>query len=177
MCAADGGAGASVVINNGYDAATRRLDVTVSGALCKVDYSTLMLTVLVKESGMIDYQKDYYKTFEGWSEFRHTNAVRAFLTRADGDTVKVDDTRHYTATYSLTLGNGWKAENCMVVAFLSEGFSPVVQVDEKPVVSDNKQWLIADGTLTVAADGTWVLDAHTLNGSSLRLKGVKAIQY
>lgn len=308
---------ASVIITNKYNASTRQLDVTVTGALCRAYSQNLMLTVLVKESGMIDYQQDYDNTFEGWEQFRHANAVRVFLSNEKGDTVLVDGTRHYKATYSTTLRGEWKAENCMVVAFLSEGFSPVVQVDEKPVVSGtkggsdlvhggitaaavpdyypepdavtgasvftgkseieitttrafkfsagnttiwniegyneselvtiqngvfipyfylslytaengttitpgtykvnsscaawtvlagyrddnkqsiegsmflfaeytnfkngtlryNKQWLIADGTLTVAADGTWVLDAHTLNGSSLRLKGVKAIQY
>ena len=47
---------ASVVLENSYDASTRQLKVHVSGALAKDDYPALKLTVLVKESGMIDYQ-------------------------------------------------------------------------------------------------------------------------
>ncbi len=126
---------ASVVIDNTYDPATRQLNVTVSGALCKEDYPALQLTVLVKESGMIDTQKDYYYTFNGWEQFRHTNAVRLYLSNAKGDAISVDSTRHYTATYTATLNDQWVPENCMVVAFLSEAFKPVIQAEQQPVVA------------------------------------------
>lgn len=125
---------ASVVINNTYDPQTRQLNVNVSGAICKEDYPALQLTVLVKESGMIDTQQDYYNTFEGWAEFRHANAVRVFLSAAKGDAVNVDASRHYSATYTTTLNSKWVPENCMIVAFLSEAFQPVVQVEQQPVV-------------------------------------------
>lgn len=126
---------ASVVIDNTYDPATRQLNVTVSGALCKEDYPALQLTVLVKESGMIDTQEDYYYTFGGWEQFRHTNAVRLYLSDAKGDAISVDSTRHYTATYTATLNDQWVPENCMVVAFLSEAFKPVIQAEQQPVVA------------------------------------------
>ena len=129
---------ASVVIANTYDASSRQLTVKVSGALCYENYPQLYLTVLVKESGMIDYQKDYYDTFEGWEEFRHTNAVRAILSEPKGDALDVDATRHYNAEYTLTLDSKWNAENCMVVAFLSEAFKPVVQAEQAPVVAGTK---------------------------------------
>lgn len=126
---------ASVVIRNCYDEASRKLTVTVSGALCREDYPSLQLTVLLKESGMIDTQSDYYYTYEGWEQFRHTNAVRAYMTLPKGDSLTIDSTRHYTATYSTTLKTQWVPENCMVVAFLSEAFKPVVQAEEAPVVA------------------------------------------
>lgn len=129
---------ASVEIANSYDAASRKLNVHVSGALAKSDYPTLKLTVLVKESGMVDYQQDYYATFEGWEEFRHANAVRAYLTSATGNAISVDETRHYAADLSVTLKDGWVPENCMVVAFLTEDFKPVVQVEQAPVVAGSK---------------------------------------
>ncbi len=128
---------ASVVLENSYDASTRQLKVHVSGALAKDDYPALKLTVLVKESGMIDYQEDKIYSFAGWKEFRHANAVRAFLTDAKGDVVTVKKNR-YSADYTLTLNNKWVAENCMVVAFLSEEFKPVVQAEEAPVVAGSK---------------------------------------
>lgn len=128
----------SVRIANTYDPSSRQLKVKVSGAFCDENYPVLHLTVLVKESGMIDYQSDYYDTFEGWEEFRHTNAVRAILSEVKGDIIDVDTTRHYIAEYALTLDQDWKAENCMVVAFLSESFKPVVQVEQAPVVSGTK---------------------------------------
>ena len=126
---------ASVCIDNQYNPETRKLTVTVSGALCKADYPALSLTVVIKESGMIDTQSDYYETFEGWSEFRHCNAVRAFLTNAKGNAVTVDETRHYKAVYTTTLNAKWVPENCMVVAFLGESFKPIIQVEEAPVVA------------------------------------------
>lgn len=129
---------ASVNIQNTYDPSSRNLKVTVSGALCKQDFPLLNLTVMVKESGMIDTQADNYNTFKGWKEFRHANAVRAFLTEAKGDEVFVDSTRHYKAEYTLTLNDTWVPENCMVVAFLSEEFQPVVQAAQKPVVAGSK---------------------------------------
>jgi len=128
---------ASVEINNNYYAANRQLEIEVSGIVGKDDHPDLYLTVLVKESGMIDTQQDYYKTFEGWEQFRHTNAVRAYATASTGDAVTVTDHR-YKARYTVTLNPDWVPENCMVVAFLSEGFQPVVQANQQPVVSESK---------------------------------------
>lgn len=125
---------ASVKIANEYDAASRELKVNVSGQIGQGDLPQLFLTVLVKESGMIDYQADYYNTENGWTEFRHCNAVRAFMTAAVGDSVFVDN-QAYSAEYSVTIKDAWVPENCMVVAFLTEGFKPVVQAEQRPVVA------------------------------------------
>ena len=71
----------------------------MSGLVGRDDIGSLQLTVLVKESGMIDTQADYNNTFEGWQEFRHTNAVRAFMTAAKGDAIEVNN-QHYSAEYT-----------------------------------------------------------------------------
>ena len=78
---------ATMDILNTYDASTRELKVKVSGKIGKSDYGNLKLTVLVKESGMIDSQLDYYNTFQGWQEFMHANAVRAFLSAPKGNAI------------------------------------------------------------------------------------------
>lgn len=130
---------ASVNIRNAYDPATRELRVFVSGVLCKEDYPDLKLTVLVKESGMIDYQADNFATYEGWQEFRHANAVRAFLSdNPKGDPITIRADRHYEEQFVIDLKSTWNAENCMVVAFLSEEFQPVVQAAQKPVVEGTR---------------------------------------
>ena len=129
---------ASVVIDNEYDASTRVVKIKVSGVIGKSDYSPeLKLTVLVKESGMIDSQVDYYNTFEGWEQFRHTNAVRAYLTDPLGDDLYIRSLK-YSEQYELTLNAAWNAENCMVVAFITDDFQPVVQAEQKPVVAGTK---------------------------------------
>ena len=123
---------ASINIANTYDEASRELNIHISGLIALEETPDLYLTVLVKESGMIDTQSDYYNTFEGWQEFRHTNAVRAFLTNAKGDEIVVVNQR-YSADYTLTLKDTWNPDNCMVVAFLTESFKPVVQAEQRPV--------------------------------------------
>ncbi len=125
---------ASINIANSYDASNRQLKVKVSGLVARNDVVSLQLTVLVKESGMVDYQSDYDNTFEGWQEFRHTNAVRAILTAAKGDEVEIAN-QHYSAEYTVDLDDKWVAENCMVVAFLGEAFKPVIQAEQQPVVA------------------------------------------
>ena len=124
---------ASIHIANQYDADTRQLTVNISGEIALSEIPELYLTILVKESGMIDTQADYYGTFEGWKEFRHTNAVRAFLSEAKGDALAVHKQR-YSMSYTLTLDEKWVPENCMVVAFLSEYFKPVIQAEQRPVI-------------------------------------------
>ena len=129
---------ASIILDNTYNPATRELNVKVSGVIGKSSHKALKLTVLVKESGMVDYQSDYYNTFEGWSEFRHANAVRVFLTGPRGDDLKEDSTKLYNVEYTTTLDEKWVAENCMVVAFITEQYKPVIQAEEKPVVDGSK---------------------------------------
>ena len=130
---------ASVNIQNTYNSGTRELKVVVSGVICKDNYPELSLTVLIKESGMIASQADYYDTFEGWQQFRHANAVRAFLTeKAKGDPITVQDNMHYEAQFVINLKEAWVPENCMVVAVLSEAFKPVIQAAQKPVVDGSK---------------------------------------
>lgn len=125
---------ASIELENRYDSATRMLTVRVSGAVLRKDAPELKLTLLVKESGMVDYQADNYATYEGWQEFRHCNAVRAYLTDPLGDAITINK-KQYVAEYDLVLEKKWKANNCAVVAILSEDFKPVVQAEQKPVVA------------------------------------------
>jgi len=129
---------ASIRLNNTYDAAARKLTVHVSGKIGAKCYPAIKLTLLVKESGMVDYQADNYETYEGWQEFRHCNAVRAFLTAPLGDTISVDSLYQYEAEYEVAISDKWVAENCAVVALLAEDFNPVLQAEQKPVVDGTK---------------------------------------
>lgn len=129
---------ASVNIENTYNESMGLVKIHVSGALCKADAPALKLTVLIKESGMVDYQEDYLGSYEGWTAFRHANAVREFVTEPMGDDLEVDANHKYSVYYNVYLDNKWKVENCAVVAFLSEDFDPVVQAEWVPVVPNTK---------------------------------------
>ena len=49
---------ASVVIDHQFDAATRRLDMTVSGQVANIDRKEYLLTILIKENGLVGKQED-----------------------------------------------------------------------------------------------------------------------
>ena len=128
---------ASIKIENSYDEGTGYLDVHVSGNLAKQDHPTLYLTVLIKESGMVDFQADYVHAPSDnvWTEFRHTNAVRYFLSEPLGDEVFEDSKGNFEADYSIKMLNKWNPDNCSVVAFLNEELKPVLQVEQAPVIA------------------------------------------
>lgn len=128
---------ASVSVANAFDAASRQLTVTVSGQSTKssTDY---LLSVFIKESGMVGEQHDYYYDLTGashWNQFVHTNTARAVLTNALGDSVAVTDGA-YTKTCSYTIPAEWNADNCQVVAILTNtATGAVINCEETPVVS------------------------------------------
>lgn len=130
-------ADASVEISNEYDAATRTLNITVSGQA--VDMNVLYsLTVALKESGLHGAQADYYNTWEGWEDFVHTNVVRAYLTDFAGDPIGFKKNA-YSVTYSIVLDKAWIADNCSVIAFLTQDATgEVINAEEAPVVSGTK---------------------------------------
>ena len=133
---------ASVVIDHTYDAATRELNVTVSGQVTNTTVSEYLLTVLIKENGLIGKQADYYwslnlqKNPGGYKEFMHPCVVRDLLTVSQlGDTVKVDN-QSYSKTFTYTVSKKWVAENCNVVAYITPlSKKPVINAEETPLVA------------------------------------------
>lgn len=130
---------ASLQIENTYSAATRQLAVHVTGAVEKEDVTSLKLTALVKESGMLGPQNDYEYTFTGkWLEYTHVNTPRKYLSNALGDVLDVTSGTIDT-TYTITLNSKWVADNMSVVCFLTEASGKnVIQAEQEPVVSGTK---------------------------------------
>lgn len=127
-----------VVLDRTYNSASRDLVLNVSGRVLDQNISSLHLTVLVKESGLIGPQADYYYTWAGWSEFRHCHAIRAFLTQPLGDEVTVSNGR-YEASFTYTLPTGFNADNCSAVAYVTDATNkPILNADEVVVVDGTK---------------------------------------
>lgn len=126
---------ACIELSSTYDAGSKELTVVVNGVVLDSTKTDLELTVLVKESGIHGAQADYNNTYEGWSDFIHCDAVRTFLTNPLGDAIIINNKR-YTDTLTTTLKSAWKAENCMVVAYLTETnkHAPVIQAEQIPIV-------------------------------------------
>ena len=129
---------ASVVIDHTYNAETRQLDITVSGQVANTTTTAYLLTVLIKENGIISTQSDaYFAWGSKWQEFIHPRLSRAFLSAAMGDRVNVEN-QAYSKTYTYTLNEKWVPENCCVVAYIT----PLTQ---KPIINA-EQTEIVEGT-------------------------------
>ena len=129
---------ASVVIDHTYNLETRQLDITVSGQVANTTTTAYLLTVLIKENGIISTQSDaYFAWGSKWQEFIHPRLSRAFLSAAMGDRVNVTN-QAYSKTYTYTLNEKWVPENCCVVAYIT----PLTQ---KPIINA-EQTEIVEGT-------------------------------
>ena len=129
---------ASVVIDRTYNAETRELNVTVSGQVANTAVTEYLLTVLIKENGLIGKQADYYWSWKkaGYKEFMHPCVARDLLCSTQlGDTVKVEN-QAYSKTYTYSVPEKWVAENCNVVAYITPlNKKPVINAEETPLVA------------------------------------------
>ena len=129
---------ASVLIDHTYNAETRQLDITVSGQVANTTTTSYLLTVLIKENGIISNQSDaYFAWGSSWKEFIHPRLSRAFLSAATGDRVNVTN-QAYSKTYTHTLNEKWVPENCCVVAYITP-------LTKKPIINA-EQTAIVEGT-------------------------------
>lgn len=128
---------ASVVIEHQFDVTTRRLDVTVSGQVANVDRTAYLLSILIKENGLVGRQEDAYCSWKGakWQEYMHPRVVRDFVTATFGDTVRVEN-QAYSYTMSYIIDEEWVAENCCVVAYLTPlEKQPIINAEQVAVVA------------------------------------------
>ena len=129
---------ASIKINHLYNAATKELNVTVNGLVANTEVKEYLLTVLIKENGLIGKQADYYWSWKtaGYKEFMHPCVVRDVISSTQlGDTVKVVNQR-YNKTYTYTVSEKWVPENCFVVAYITPlNKKPVINAEETPLVA------------------------------------------
>ena len=129
---------ASVVIDHTFNAETRELNVTVSGQVANTTTNEYLLTVLIKENGLIGKQADYYWSWKtnGYKEFMHPCVVRDLLTVSQlGDTVKVEN-QAYSKTFTYTVSEKWVAENCNIVAYITPlNKKPIINAEETPLVA------------------------------------------
>ena len=131
---------ASVVIEHQYDEVRRRLDVTVRGQVANVDRQAYLLSILIKENGLVGRQEDVYCSWKGakWKEYMHPRVVRDMVTATLGDTVKVEN-QAYSYSTSYVVDEEWVAENCCVVAYLTPlETSPVINAEQVPLVAGGK---------------------------------------
>lgn len=129
-------ASASIHISNTI--ASDTLHIHVEGKLKADAPKNMLLTVAIKESGLHGGQSDPNTLAGSWEDYIHSDVIRTFVSAVGGDPV-VAQKDAYGVDYSFILNQDWVADNCMVVAFLTDDKSlNVVQAAEKPVVDGTK---------------------------------------
>lgn len=160
---------ASVVIDHTYNAETRELNVTVSGQVANTDVTEYLLSVLIKENGLVGKQADYTYSWKtsGYKEFLHPCVARDFLTEGStlGDTVKVEN-QAYSKTFTYTISDQWVAENCNIVAYITPlTKKPIINAEETPLVAETtggKEYLPFGITENLAPTNATKLNFDTL---------------
>jgi hypothetical protein len=96
-----------------------------------------LVSVLVKENGLIGKQADYSYAWKSgtWTEFMHPRVIRDFITHHFGDTVTVAKQR-FSRTWTYTLSEEWNAEKSCVVAYITPlAKRPIVNAEQAPIVA------------------------------------------
>jgi hypothetical protein len=132
---------ASVVINHSYNATNNELSVTVSGFVGDTTITEYLLTILIKENGLIGKQADYALSWQvsgktcGYMEYQHPRIVRDVLVSdALGDTLEIVN-QMYSKTYTYTIPVSWVAENCCIVAYITPlAARPIINAEQQPLI-------------------------------------------
>jgi hypothetical protein len=109
----------SVNITKEYDPVSRELEVRVSG-IAKVDIEgELKLTIMVTENNIIDAQD--VENVGIVDDYKHKHVFRATMTEPKGDPLVTGITAgdNYDETYTMTLSEDWKIEDCEIIAFVN----------------------------------------------------------
>lgn len=182
---------ASVDIAPVYDAETRSLNVTVSGTavgeLPQV-MGDLGMTLMLTEDNVVSNQSVVSgQRVVNNQKYVHNQVLRAYLTPATGDRMTVSDGK-YSAVYSYTLPESWKAEDMQVVAVASK-YLPEVTDDNVldaditnamsvPVQkgSDAISGVYAEsGETANSADGIYTIGGVRMTGKTLQ-KGLYVVR-
>jgi len=110
-----------LAITREYDPATRKLIVTVDGIGKENITADLRISVMLIESGIIDFQDDQEHTPHIDSMYVHNHVLRGMMTPAAGESfaTSISTGEVFTREYSITLKDEFVPENMDIVAFVS----------------------------------------------------------
>ncbi len=109
----------TVNITKDYDPITRDFEVRVSGIAEEDISGDLKLTIMITENNIVDPQDDEVNGFI--QDYNHKHVFRTTMTEPKGDLLQTNMSvgDSYDKTYSMTLPEGWKTEDCEVIAFVN----------------------------------------------------------
>ena len=120
-------------ITREYDAGSRKLNLTVDGIGKENVSGDIRISVMLTESGIVDWQDDQEHTPTHIDSFYvHNHVLRTMLTPTAGESfaTSISTGELFSKEYSITLDDQWVAENMDIIAFISAvngGNFPVLQ--------------------------------------------------
>ncbi len=125
---------AYIELDVNYNTTTRSLQISSKTEILQSISAPLSLNIVLTESGIIAYQKDYEADPEKISDYKHNHMVRKSLTGTWGTDL---GQTNYTSgdliknTFRVNLEEEWNTKNMSVVAFLSNTNTyEVIQAEE-----------------------------------------------
>jgi hypothetical protein len=111
-----------IAVTRSYDAGTRQLNVTIEGIGKGNVTADLRLSVMLTESGIVDWQDDMEHTPTHIDSFYvHNHVLRGMLTPASGEPFasSLSTGETFSKSYTTTLNDQWMADNMDIIAFVS----------------------------------------------------------
>lgn len=119
-----------------YDASSREVIITINGIAKENIDDKILAHVMITESNIVEWQK--YPNAEGFiTDYVHKHVLRGIVSNFTGDQVAENPKtkQQFSKKYTYKLKDGWVAENCEVVGFITYASKKeIIQADSKEVI-------------------------------------------
>lgn len=109
----------TVNITKEYNETNRELEVRVTGVAKEEIVGDLRLTIMIAENNIIDAQD--VENVGIVEDYKHKHVFRTTMTQPTGDPLitNMSEGDSYDKTYTMTLEDDWKIEDCEIIAFVN----------------------------------------------------------
>ncbi len=126
------GSSVDLKISRFYDKESRKLEIDLTVLALSALPADVRVSVIITESGIVDYQVDNNAPGDGWiPEYVHKHVLRDMITPFDGKVISSSGialTESLTKSFSTVLPDNFVAENCEVIAFVHKNTSETKEV-------------------------------------------------
>jgi hypothetical protein len=129
---------AAIELETNYNANTYDLTVTTEIEILQTTSNPLSINLVLTESNVVGYQKDYDANPEKIPNYQHNHIMRKSLTGSWGKDLGKETYQNRSLisnTFHITLDEKWLPENMSIVAFITKTNTlEVIQAQESPVI-------------------------------------------
>lgn len=129
---------AAIELETNYNATTYDLTVTAEIEILQTISNPLSINVILTESNVVGYQKDYDANPEKIPNYQHNHIMRKSLTGSWGKDLgkeTYENRDQISNIFNFRLEENWLPENMSIVAFITKTNTlEVIQAQEAPVI-------------------------------------------